>query len=149
MKFLVLTLLVATAFASPAHRFVQPGAAGPAPVIMPEGEPISIGPAIVHPDISGGPAFVDDFEPIAIGPAIINDPIAPAPTKPVVQIIININEQGQVVGSPVVVKPEEGPAPVAVVDDAAEPVIVVDAPPAVIGNPVIPAPVITLPEDLN
>ncbi|KPJ11967.1 hypothetical protein RR48_03570 [Papilio machaon] len=116
---------------------------------MPEGEPISIGPAIVHPDISGGPAFVDDFEPIAIGPAIINDPIAPAPTKPVVQIIININEQGQVVGSPVVVKPEEGPAPVAVVDDAAEPVIVVDAPPAVIGNPVIPAPVITLPEDLN
>ncbi|KPI95151.1 PREDICTED: uncharacterized protein LOC106124088 [Papilio xuthus] len=145
MKFLVLTLLVAAAFASPAHRFVQPGAAGPAPVIMPEGEPISIGPGIVHPEIGGGPAFVDDFEPIAIGPAIINEPIPQ--TKPVVQIIININEQGQVVGSPVVVKPE--PEPVVVVDEAADPVIVVDAPPAVIGNPVIPAPVITLPDDLN
>ncbi|CAG4977055.1 unnamed protein product [Parnassius apollo] len=156
MKFLILSALIAVALASPAHRTVVPGITGPTPVV-PDHESIAIGPAIVEQaPIVIGPAIVQP-DGVSVGPAIVEESVA-APAEetkqPLVQIIINVNEQGQIIGSPAVIQPtpvDTGivPEPVIVVDKPAEPVTVVEAAPIVIGSPALPAPVITLPEELQ
>ncbi|XP_072939217.1 uncharacterized protein [Epargyreus clarus] len=128
------------------------------PEIIDQYHPISVGPEIVeeeHP-ISIGPEIIDEYHPISVGPAIINPPAVAS--SPMVQIIININKDGQVVGAPELIqnptdipeKPEIEPTPVDVVDVPITPVDVVELPPAIIGTPVLPEfPVISQPESLN
>ncbi|XP_045537373.1 calphotin-like [Papilio machaon] len=136
-------------------------------------EPIQVGPAIVdeYEPIHVGPAIVDEFEPIHVGPAIVPFPIpdggavteveatpvmpAPSASAPLVQIILNVNAAANVPGSPVVVETNPAaPTPVQVVEEAEvpEPVIVVDQPVVaepVIVAPVLPSPVVVLPDILN
>ncbi|KPJ10503.1 hypothetical protein RR48_09637 [Papilio machaon] len=75
--------------------------------------------------------------------------------SPLVQIILKINVPTNVPGSPVVVETvPPAPTPVQVVEEAEvpEPVIVVDQPVVaepVIVAPVLPAPVVVLPDILN
>ncbi|KPJ03262.1 hypothetical protein RR46_06418 [Papilio xuthus] len=131
------------------------------PAIVDEYEPIHVGPAIVGEPIHVGPAIIDEYEPIHVGPAIVDEqevsPVIPAPSaqSPLVQIILKINVPTNVPGSPVVVETvPPAPTPVQVVEEAAvgEPVIVVDQPVVaepVIVAPILPAPVVVLPDILN
>ncbi|XP_013162980.1 PREDICTED: calphotin-like [Papilio xuthus] len=118
-----------------------------------------------------GPAIVDEYEPIHVGPAIVPFPIpdggavteveaapvmpGPSASAPLVQIILNINAAANVPGSPVVVETNPpAPTPVHVVEEAEvpEPVIVVDQPVVaepVIVAPILPSPVVVLPDILN
>ena len=171
MKYMLLfASAVALAVASPQRSLVEPGAAGPAPVL----EPIAVGPAVLDFEpIASGPGIVD-YEPVAVGPVPVEPELpipAPAPVFPIedivppvapaanenilVQIILNIN--GHQVSVPEIVAPhppiEMAPAdPVHVVDTAPEPVYVgpVLVPePVAIGVPVLPNPAVILPEELN
>ncbi|XP_068620234.1 protein FraH-like [Battus philenor] len=168
----VAAAVLALAVASPVKRaMVQPGPAGPAPVIdLDQLHPIAIGPAIVdnYEPIAVGPTFVDNYEPIAIGPAIVDPaPVAPSPAAPLVQLIVNVNANFD--GSPVAVEspepvpmpvqvveaPEPAPAPVQVVEESTvpEPVIVVEQAPAPesvnVAEPIGVIPIVIPPDTLN
>ncbi|XP_026743423.1 calphotin-like [Trichoplusia ni] len=128
-------------------------------------EPISVGPAIV--DFPIAPAPVINPTPIAPSPVSIVDGPAPDNSAALVQIILNINQGAAVPVGPV--GPVVAPEPVQVVETApipipVEPVQVVEispepvqveeaapvpAEPVIIGEPVLPSPAITLPEELN
>ncbi|KAH9635808.1 hypothetical protein HF086_002368 [Spodoptera exigua] len=156
----------------------EPVAVGPA-IVDADLSPIAIGPAIIEsPEpVAVGPAWVDfplpdggaapiEPSPVAVIPGPVSSEIATG--TPLVQIILNIN-QASAVPSPVIVGPATNPeaimpTPVDVVDVAPEPVQVVEvapepvqvvevAPvpvePVVIGVPVLPEPVVVLPEELN
>ncbi|PZC83112.1 hypothetical protein B5X24_HaOG208585 [Helicoverpa armigera] len=144
----------------------EPVQVGPAIVDGPQYEPISVGLAIIDKP---------QFEPVAIGPALIDAPVpspvvvAPGPvaeaSAPLVQIILNINQAAAgatpIVPEPVIIEPAPViPMPVHPIGVVApeavpvEPVQVVEAAPVpvepvVIGTPVLPAPAVVLPEELN
>ncbi|KAH9635810.1 hypothetical protein HF086_002370 [Spodoptera exigua] len=116
----------------------------------------------VKPDI--GPAIIDFPLPdgaVVEEPAVVPSPVAeeaaPAPKSPLVQIIVNINHASADV-SPVDIGPAIIPRPVPegehIEDIVPEPVNVVDvAPqpvePVIIAEPILPTPVVVLPETLN
>ena len=152
----------------------HPISVGPAII---DSHPISVGPAIIDFPLPDGGVVAE--EPVVPGPAIVAPaPAEVASGTPLVQIILNIN-QAAAGASPIAVGPavapeaivpepvhivevapepvhvvEVAPEPVQVVEVAPEPVQVVEvAPvpvePVVIGVPVLPEPVVALPEELN
>ncbi|XP_026738418.1 calphotin-like [Trichoplusia ni] len=150
----------------------EPISVGPAIVDLPA--PIVPTPVIVAPSPVAPVPVIVAPTPVAPSPvAIVEGPAAEvdASSAPLVQIILNINQAAaesspvapvatpepvQVIETaPIAVNPvgvvEASPEPVHVVEAAPEPVQVIEAAPepVVIGVPVIPAPAITLPEELN
>ncbi|XP_022813970.1 calphotin-like [Spodoptera litura] len=155
---------------------LSPIAIGPAIIESPE--PVAVGPAWIDFPLPDGGAAAAPVEPspVAVIPGPVSSEIASG--TPLVQIILNIN-QASAAPSPVAVGPavvpeaiaptpvhvvdvapepvhvvEVAPEPVHVVEVAPEPVQVVEVAPApvepvIIGVPILPEPVVALPEELN
>ncbi|XP_026763222.2 cytadherence high molecular weight protein 3-like [Galleria mellonella] len=133
-----------------------------------EGSPISVGPVIVE-NPEPEPISVD---PVIVDPVIVNpSPVAvpESSSAPLVQIILNINQaqSGPVAIPPgVALIPEIVGEPVQIVDSPPETVQVVETPavvdpvlvvesaptpaePIIVSPPILPVPIITLPDELN
>ncbi|CAH0713194.1 unnamed protein product, partial [Brenthis ino] len=139
MKFLVVfAFCVLAASAKPTEPIpeLKPAPISVGPAII-DGAPIFVGPAIVggeYEPISVGPAIVDGvYEPISVGPAIIDNEVAASASSPLVQIIVNVNPNSGIVGSPVIVEGMPEPVPISV-----DPVIIDEIKPTpviVVGQP--------------
>ncbi|XP_073953152.1 uncharacterized protein isoform X2 [Choristoneura fumiferana] len=137
----------------------------PAPVVI-DPAPITIGPAIIDFPLPDGGAVTAEPNPAVVEPspaAVVPAPVVVGDVdgSPLVQIIVNINSanSGAVAGAPAAVSPAPAapptvvPSPVVVLPTpvhVAEPAPVVIAPePIQIGNPIIPEPIVLLPDTLN
>ncbi|XP_026739144.1 alpha carbonic anhydrase 8-like [Trichoplusia ni] len=172
---LIFASMVALAIASPTRGIITPGPAGPIPMPeVPDYEPIVVGPAIVLEQPQAAPASplvqiilnintanaASPGDVIEVAPAPVPIP-APEPL-PVLPAPVPVPAPEPLPVHPVPVPvpaPEPLPVqPVPVPAPAPAPVPVVPAPvpapapypdPAVIGTPVLPSPVVVLPESLN
>ncbi|XP_004922431.1 actin cytoskeleton-regulatory complex protein PAN1-like [Bombyx mandarina] len=148
MKFLVAFALIAVASA----RVFEPISVGPA--LVDTYEPIDTEPAYVDIPITDGGVVTAPVKPtpVVVGPAV------PSGASPLVQLIVNVNVPAGVSDGPAEIKPD----PVIVAEEAEEgPIVPVPEPvivapinpipvaPVIIGTPIIPAPAVTLPEELN
>ncbi|CAG9563833.1 unnamed protein product [Danaus chrysippus] len=103
MKFLIVFLAVVAVAVAKKPEADSPIDVGPViidedspidvgPVIIDEDSPIDVGPVIIDEDspIDVGPVIIDEDSPIDVGPVIIDENEIPAPSSPLVQIIINV-----------------------------------------------------------
>ncbi|CAD0203052.1 unnamed protein product [Chrysodeixis includens] len=182
MKLVLFASLIAVAVAAPRAGVVVPVAAGPVPApaydgpimapvfevpIKPTPVPAVDGPLLCahngmlrKVDVSAACAGVIIPHPAIAAPAAPAAPVVPSPSNPspLVQIILNINQEAsaaitptpvQVVdAAPIPVEPvqvvEVAPTPVQVAESAPVP-----SEPINVGDPILPVPVVPLPADFN